>query len=92
MDSGDPNRTQTQSDEPEHGSTRPHEDGADLTARFKLIFSTVVALTLLALIVNVLLAIFGSESEQVKAAAETCSTTYKMGFGAIVGLMGGKTA
>lgn len=63
-----------------------------MTPSFKLIFSTVVALTVLALILNVLLAMFGSDSEQVKASAEACSTTYKMGFGAIVGLIGGRVA
>ncbi|MDE0351664.1 MAG: hypothetical protein OXM57_03130 [bacterium] len=52
-----------------------------------LVFSTVVALTLLALALNVLLALFGGDSDQVRAAADVCSTTYKMGFGAIVGLM-----
>lgn len=57
---------------------------------FKLIFITVVVLTILALALNVALAVFGSTSDQVKAAAETCSTTYKMGFGAIVGLLGAK--
>ncbi|MCG0284848.1 hypothetical protein [Streptomyces sp. PSAA01] len=41
---------------------------------------------------DVLLAAFGGDSEQVKAAAEACSTTYMMGFGAIVGLIGGKVA
>jgi hypothetical protein len=35
---------------------------------------------------------FGDGSEQVQVAAEACSTTYKMGFGAIVGLMGGRVA
>lgn len=66
------------------------ENKSDLTPRFKLIFSTVAALTILSLILNVVLAAFGSDSEQVRAAAEACSTTYKMGFGAIVGLIGGK--
>lgn len=66
------------------------ESKSDLTPRFKLIFSTVAALTFLALILDVLLAAFGGDSEQVKAAAEACSTTYKMGFGAIVGLIGGR--
>jgi hypothetical protein len=50
----------------------------------------VAALTALALILTVMLAAFGGDSEQVKAAAEACSTTYKMGFGAIVGLIGGR--
>ena len=59
---------------------------------FNLIFFTVVAMTVLALLLTVLLALFGGASDQVKAAAETCSTTYKMGFGAVVGLIGGKEA
>lgn len=63
-----------------------------MTPRFKLIFSTVTALTVMALILNVLLAAFGGDSEQVQAAAEACSTTYMMGFGAIVGLIGGQVA
>ncbi len=68
------------------------ESKSDLTPHFKLIFSTVAALTVLTLILDVLLAAFGGDSEQVKAAAEACSTTYKMGFGAIVGLVGCRVA
>ncbi|MEI5133011.1 hypothetical protein RB199_13430 [Streptomyces libani] len=78
--------------EPERQSVGVPENKSDLTPRFKLIFSTVAALTVLALILNVLLAAFGGNSEQVKAATEACSTTYMMGFGAIVGLIGGKVA
>ncbi|MDP9799008.1 hypothetical protein J2S43_007520 [Catenuloplanes nepalensis] len=66
------------------------ENKSDLSPRFKLIFSTVTVLTMLSLILSVLLAVFGGETEQVRAAAEACSTTYKMGFGAIVGLVGAK--
>ena len=58
-----------------------------LTPRFKLTYATLVALTFLALALNVLLALVGGDSDQVRAAAEACSTTYKMGFGAIAGLM-----
>ena len=58
-----------------------------LTPRFKLIYFTLVALTLVALALHVLLAVVGDDSDQIRTAAETCSTTYKMGFGAIVGLM-----
>ena len=79
------------SDEPEQGSIRvPKNNDSDLTPRFKLIFGTVVALTTLSLVLSVLLATFGSDSEQVKSTMEACSTMYKMGFGAIVGLIGGK--
>jgi hypothetical protein len=66
------------------------DGGSGSAPHFKLIFCTVVAMTVLALVLNVLLAIFCRDSDQVKAVAETCSTTYKMGFGAIVGLIGGK--
>ena len=58
--------------------------------RFQLIFTTVVALTVLALLLDVLLALLGGDSDQVRAAAETCATTYKMGFGAIVALLGSR--
>ncbi|WP_433890372.1 hypothetical protein [Streptomyces sp. CA-111067] len=71
-------------------SMRAPENNSDLSPRFKLIFSTVAALTVLALISNVVLAAFGGDSEQVSAAAEACSRTYMMGFGAIVGLISGK--
>lgn len=63
-----------------------------LTPRFKLVYSTVVALTLLALALNVLLALVGGDSDHISAAAEACSTTSKMGFGAIVALMGHRQA
>jgi hypothetical protein len=59
-------------------------------AHFKLLLATVLGLTVLALLLNVLLVLFGGDSQQVKTTVETCSTTYKLGFGAIVGLLGGK--
>ena len=70
--------------------TRAPDERSGGGPHFKLIFFTVVAMTVLALVLNVLLALFGSGSDQVKAVADTCSTTYKMGFGTIVGLIGGK--
>ena len=77
-------------DNQEHGQIRERASETargQLTPRFKLTYSTLVALTFLALASNVLLALFGGDSDQVRAAAEACSTTYKMGFGAIAGLM-----
>jgi len=65
-------------------------NGPDLPPRFKLLFFTVVALTVLALVLDVLLALLGCGSEQARAAADACSTTYKTGFGAIVALIGGR--
>jgi hypothetical protein len=92
MENEKPSLKRTRSYESEQQGIQVPEDRSDLTPRFKMIFSTVAALTALALILNVLLAAFGGDSEQVKAAAEACSTTYMMGFGAIVGLIGGKVA
>lgn len=63
------------------------QDPGQLTPRFKLVFLTLVVFTLLALALHVLLAVFGGDTDQIKTAADTCSTTYKMGFGAIVALM-----
>lgn len=63
----------------------------DVTPTFKLIFLSVLSLTILSLIVTIVLAVFvKSPSPAVQGTIETCSTTYKMGFGAIVGLIGGK--
>ncbi|WP_426504306.1 hypothetical protein ACPPVO_42950 [Dactylosporangium sp. McL0621] len=85
-------RDRAEMDKSEQTDTQATDNRSDLTSRFKLIFSTVTALTVLALILSVLLAALGGDSEQVTAAAEACSTTYKMGFGAIVGLIGGRVA
>jgi hypothetical protein len=56
-----------------------------------MVFATVVGLTLIAMLLSVLLALLGGDSQQAARAAEACTTTYKMGFGAIVGLVGGKS-
>ncbi len=63
---------------------------------FKLILGTVAGLTVLSLVVSIGLGIFISRQPKrtdltdLKNLVETCSTTFKMGFGAIVGLIGGK--
>jgi hypothetical protein len=90
VDGRECDRSQAQSDQHQHRHTRAPNEGAGSGPYFKLAFAAVVAITVLALVLNVLLALLGSDTDQVKAAAETCSTTYKMGFGAIVGLIGGK--
>lgn len=90
VDRRDLDRARAQRDELGRGRIRTSDKEPGAVPHFKLIFCTVVALTVLALSLNVLLAVFGSDSDQVRAVAETCSTTYKMGFGAIVGLIGGR--
>lgn len=67
-----------------------HDDASRPAGRFELVFATVVGLTLIALLLSVVLALAGGDSEQAARAAEACTTTYKMGFGAIVGLIGGR--
>ncbi|MBW4658654.1 MAG: hypothetical protein KME15_08270 [Drouetiella hepatica Uher 2000/2452] len=60
---------------------------------FKLAFLSALALTIVSLLIVTAIAIFSSNrelSEYQKQLFETCSTTWKMGFGAILGLIGGK--
>lgn len=61
-----------------------------LTPAFKWVFLSVITLTLLSLAVSVYLVNSMNASEDARRLIETCSTTYKLGFGAIVGLVGGK--
>jgi hypothetical protein len=64
---------------------------ATLTPAFKLVFLTVLGLTTTALILNVFLVVLLNEpNDQAKNLIDTCSTITKAGFGAIVGLIGGK--
>ena len=62
---------------------------------FKLAFLSALALTVVSLLVVTTIAVFSSDGELTeyqKQLFETCSTTWKMGFGAILGLIGGKAA
>ena len=62
-----------------------------LSIGFHLVFLSVMGLTVLSLGVSFFLVLFpGTHPEDVTRLVETCSTTWKMGFGAIVGLIGGR--
>lgn len=64
-----------------------------VTPVFKLVFLTVLGLTLAALVLNAALVIaMDKPTDQANNLIETCSTIVKAGFGAIVGLIGGKAA
>jgi hypothetical protein len=59
---------------------------------FKWVFVTVVSLTAISLIASFVLSFCASPSQLQVSLFETCTTTWKMGFGAIVGLIGGKAS
>ena len=65
-------------------------DGS-ITPLFKLVFLSVLGLSILCLVANVVLAVqIERPSAQVRDVLSTLSTAWKTGFGAIVGLIGGK--
>jgi hypothetical protein len=62
-----------------------------VTPMFKLIFITVLCLTILSGLASLALGIWAdSAKDTTKSLIETFSTTWKMGFGAIIGMVGGK--
>lgn len=62
-----------------------------LTSHFKLIFISIVALTMCLFIASTWLAVsFDDPSAQVGNLIETFSSCAKIGFGAVVGLLGAK--
>lgn len=64
-----------------------------LTPTFKLVFLSVLSITMVSLALNVILVlVLDNPSNEAKNLMETCSTIVKAGFGAIVGLIGGKAA
>lgn len=71
--------------------TRPRIKQFFLDPKFKWSLICVAAFTFIALVANIALAVFvANPSDEVKVLIDTVSTTYKMGFGALVGLVGGK--
>ena len=65
---------------------------AELPVGLKTAFWVVVGLTSLSLIAAVFLATrpIEQQGDAVRKLIETCDTTWKMGFGGILGLVGGK--
>ena len=56
---------------------------------FKTVLISAVALTVLSLAVCIYLARWGSRDDRSTSLFKTCETTWKMGFGAVLGLIGG---
>ncbi|GAA5705806.1 hypothetical protein Save01_06660 [Streptomyces avermitilis] len=62
-----------------------------VTAHFKLVFICVTVITVLTLLASLYIGIFVEKpTEAAKSAMDTCSTLANLGFGAMVGLLGGK--
>jgi hypothetical protein len=62
-----------------------------LSPRFKWTLVSIMGLALLSLGVSLVLVLMSSQfTPEAKSLFETTTTTWKMGFGAIVGLVGGK--
>ncbi|EST25807.1 hypothetical protein [Streptomyces roseochromogenus] len=62
-----------------------------VTAHFKLVFLSVTLITVLTLAASLYIGIFVEKpTEAAKSAMDTCSTLANLGFGAMVGLLGGK--
>lgn len=49
-----------------------------------------VALTLISLVVCISLTVWGSSEDLTHSLFESCNATWKMGFGAIIGLIGAR--
>jgi len=64
-----------------------------LTPAFKLVFLSVLGLTIMSLVGQFCIVAFLSNpsSDAAKTLMETCATVTKIGFGAIVGLLSGKS-
>jgi predicted permease len=82
-------RTTTQAAEPQP----MHIPVTKLTPIFKLVFLSVFGITILAFVGwGVLSLAFPQPSDEAKGFFQACSTITQLGFGAIVGLIGGKAA
>lgn len=69
---------------------REQSASKSLSPSFKLILWLAFSLTIASLTVGFCLAQWGRENEMMKELVSTCSTTWKIGFGAFIGLLGGK--
>jgi hypothetical protein len=62
----------------------------DVPVSFKTVFWVVVLLTVASLVAAVFLATYPQQSDALREVVATCNSTWKMGFGGILGLLAGK--
>jgi hypothetical protein len=66
------------------------KDVMTIAPAFKLVLWIALFLTVLSYAGSIILAVLPNQTSDIGRLIETSSTTYKMGFGAIIGLLGGK--
>ncbi len=75
--------------------TRPANSDKVLTVSlsptFLLVFKSVLTLTIVTMVLCCSMVAFGITTDDGRALFQALATTWKMGFGAIIGLLGGKT-
>ena len=74
------------------GVGRQRTAGRPIEANFRLIFFSIIGLTLFSALANMYLVSVPAHTDAVRSATEGFSTTWKLGFGAVVGLIGGIAA
>ncbi len=62
----------------------------DLPVSYKTVFWVVVLLTFASLVASVFLAIYPRQTDTLKEVVATCNSTWKTGFGGVLGLLAGK--
>ncbi|MDQ4124501.1 MAG: hypothetical protein M3134_02730 [Actinomycetota bacterium] len=61
-----------------------------LTPTFKMVLLVVVVFTSLSFVASVAISVWGPDTSRTDYILETSLSTFKLGFGALVGLLGGK--
>jgi hypothetical protein len=72
---------------------KPEQIIKTISPHFKMVFLTITAITAAFFLVNLAIVLFvHSPTDQMRSFMATTTTLYQAGFGAIVGLIGGKVA
>lgn len=86
---GAPRQPRTRTSPPPNPTADP-QYGQSVNPTFRMVFLSVLAITVLCLIAVIAMAIFARDTDSVKSAEDTCATAFKMGVGAILGLLAGR--
>ncbi len=82
-------RTPAPKDQTEPSATRPTGE-LRLPPHFRMVFFTTAGMTVLCLAIGGALAVSGPDTAAAREVISGCMTMAKIGFGAIVGLVGGR--